>query len=141
MSCIIVIQNCTWIFSVLIFIRLNQGRTFWNKSLFNVRARIDEELFIASGFLWFFYLHFKCYLPFPSFPPTPKAAIPPSRPLLLWGCSLTRPPTPVSMPSHSPTLGASSLLRTKGLSSHWWPTRPSSAPYAAGAMGPSMCTL
>jgi hypothetical protein len=37
--------------------------------------------------------------------------------------------------------GASSLHRTKGLSSHWWLTRPSSATYAAGAMNPFMCTL
>jgi hypothetical protein len=51
------------------------------------------------------------------------------------------------LPTHSclPTLafpytGASSLHRTKGLSSQWWPKRPSSATYAAGAMGPSMCT-
>jgi hypothetical protein len=36
--------------------------------------------------------------------------------------------------------GASSLPRTKGLSSHWCMTRPSSATYAAGAMGPSMWT-
>jgi hypothetical protein len=48
--------------------------------------------------------------------------------------------------SHSPTYfhftalefsytGVSSLQRTKGLSSHWWPTRPSSATYAAGSHG------
>ena len=30
-----------------------------------------------------------------------------------------------------PYTGAYSLLKTKGLSSHWWPTRPSSATYAA----------
>jgi len=51
-------------------------------------------------------------------------------------------------PTHSclPTLafpytGASSLGRTKGFSSHWCPTKPSSATYAAGATGCSMCTL
>jgi hypothetical protein len=33
------------------------------------------------------------------------------------------------------------MLRTKGLSSHWYPTRPSSATYAEGALSPSMCTL
>ena len=37
--------------------------------------------------------------------------------------------------------GTSRLHRTKGLSSHWCPTRPPSAIYAAGAMGPSMCNL
>jgi hypothetical protein len=34
-----------------------------------------------------------------------------------------------------------SLHRTKGLSSHWCLTRPSSATCAAGAMSPTMCTL
>jgi hypothetical protein len=36
---------------------------------------------------------------------------------------------------------ASGLHRTKDLFSHWWQTRPSSATYVAGAIGPSMCTL
>jgi hypothetical protein len=40
-----------------------------------------------------------------------------------------------------PCTGASNLHWMKGLFSHWCPTRPSSATYAAGAMGPSMCTL
>jgi hypothetical protein len=39
-----------------------------------------------------------------------------------------------------PDVGSSSLHRTMGLSSHWCPTRLSSATYMAGAMGPSMCT-
>jgi len=33
------------------------------------------------------------------------------------------------------------FARTKGFSFHWCPTRPSSATYAAGAMGLPMCTL
>jgi hypothetical protein len=41
----------------------------------------------------------------------------------------------------SPYVGASSLHRTKGLSFHWCLTRPSSATYPPGVMGPSMCTL
>jgi hypothetical protein len=40
-----------------------------------------------------------------------------------------------------PFTGASDIHRTKGLSSHWCPTRLSSATYAARAMGPSQCTL
>jgi hypothetical protein len=51
-------------------------------------------------------------------------------------------------PTHScflvlafPYTGASSLHRTKDFSSHWCLRGPSSATYAAGAMGPSMCTL
>lgn len=39
-----------------------------------------------------------------------------------------------------PYSGALSLHRAKGLSSHWWPPRPSSATCAAGPMGPTMCT-
>jgi hypothetical protein len=62
----------------------------------------------------------------------------------------TPPPHPASMRlfPHSPTYscfptlafsytGASNLHKTKGLSSHWCPTRPSVATYVAGAMGPS----
>jgi hypothetical protein len=40
-----------------------------------------------------------------------------------------------------PYIGPLSLHRTKGLSSHWWPTRPSCATCVAGAMGLSICTL
>jgi hypothetical protein len=40
-----------------------------------------------------------------------------------------------------PYTGASSLHKTKGLSSHWCPIRLSSATYEARAMGPSMCTF
>jgi hypothetical protein len=40
-----------------------------------------------------------------------------------------------------PYTEASSLLRTKCLSSHWCPTRQSSATYTSGGMGTSMRTL
>jgi hypothetical protein len=57
-------------------------------------------------------------------------------------------PPPVQQPIHScfpvlafPYNGALSLHRTKDLSSHCCLTNSSSATYAAGAMGPSMCTL
>lgn len=40
-----------------------------------------------------------------------------------------------------PYIGALNPIRPKGCSSHWCPTRPSPATYAAGAMGPSMCIL
>jgi hypothetical protein len=39
------------------------------------------------------------------FPPTLKPPIPSLLPLLLWGCSNTHPPTPTSLPSHSPIVG------------------------------------
>jgi hypothetical protein len=60
----------------------------------------------------------------------------------------TLPPPPAHQVTQScfpvlafPYTGAWNLLRTKGLSSQWCLTRPSSATYAAGAMDPSMCTL
>jgi hypothetical protein len=61
---------------------------------------------------------------------------------------LYAPPSPAHQPTHShflalasPHTEAYSLHRTKDLSSHWCPTRPSSAAYAAGAMSPIMCVL
>ena len=45
-------------------------------------------------------------------------------------------------PEHAfPYTRSMSLLVSKGLSSHWCPTRPSSATHATGARGPSFCTL
>ena len=40
-----------------------------------------------------------------------------------------------------PYTEAWNLLRTKGLSSLWYPSRPSFASYETGTMGSSMCTL
>jgi len=81
----------------------------------------------------YFYLHFKCY-PFPvSHPKTPipspysffyEVVVPPQAPLF--------PPPRPDIPSFG---------KTKGFSSHWCPTRPSSATYAAGAMNLSIYTL
>jgi hypothetical protein len=58
------------------------------------------------------------------------------------------PTTPAHQTTHShipvlefPYTGASSLHKTKGLSSHCYLTRPSSGTYAAGTIGQSMCTL
>jgi hypothetical protein len=84
-----------------------------------------------SFLLFFIYLHFRCSLPSLS-PLQPPHPIPPpfaSKRVLLHS------------PTHFPFAGASSLHRTKDLSSHWSRTRQSSATCAAGAMGPSMCTL
>jgi len=54
--------------------------------------------------------------------------------LFLWECS--HPPTTSLLPTLAfPYTGAWSLHRTKGLFSHWCPTRPSSATYAAWAIG------
>jgi hypothetical protein len=43
-------------------------------------------------------------------------------------------PTPTSWPWHSPALGHIKFARSRGLSSQWWPTRPSFATYAARDM-------
>jgi hypothetical protein len=44
---------------------------------------------------------------------------------------LPYPPTPTSWPWCSPVLGHIKFVRPRGLCSWWWPTRPSSATYAA----------
>jgi hypothetical protein len=81
--------------------------------------------FLFFSFLFFFktffiryflYLHFKCYPESSLYPP----------PILL-----AYPPSPSSWPWRSPVLGRRKFARPRGLSSQWWPTRPSSATYAA----------
>jgi hypothetical protein len=44
---------------------------------------------------------------------------------------LPYPPIPTSWPWHSPILRHIMFVRPRGLSFQWWPTRPSSATYAA----------
>ena len=62
-----------------------------------------------------------------------KSPIPSPLLRLLWGCASTHPSTPTSPPWHSPTMGMEP-------SHDQGPLLPSSTIYAAGAMGPSMCT-
>jgi hypothetical protein len=73
-------------------------------------------IFIFSFLRYFLYLHFKCYLESSLYPPS--ALFP-------------YPPTPTSWPWHSPVLGHIKFVRLRGLSSQWWPSRPSYARYAA----------
>jgi hypothetical protein len=49
-------------------------------------------------------------------------------------CPLPYPLTPTSWPWHSPVLRYIKFARPRGLSFHWWPTRPSSDLYAATDM-------
>jgi hypothetical protein len=93
-------------------------------------------------FYWIFILFtFKMLSPFlvthPWKPPIPSLLL-----LLLWGSF------PSHVPTHSylnalalPYTSTLSLHRTKSLHSHWCLARLSSDTNAAGAMGPSMCTL
>jgi hypothetical protein len=60
-------------------------------------------IFLLNFIGYFICLHFKCY-PL-SWLPLQKPPIPTSLPLLLWWCSPTHLPTPVSPPWHSSTLG------------------------------------
>jgi hypothetical protein len=75
----------------------------------------------ADCFLFFIghfpHLHFQCY---PKSPHT----LPP----------LPYPPTPTSWPWCSPVLRHIKFARPRGLSSQWWPTRPSFDTYAARDM-------
>jgi hypothetical protein len=71
---------------------------------------------------YFLYIHFKFQML------SWKFSIP-SLPTLL-----PYPPTPASWPWHSPVLGHIKFVIPTGLSSQWWPTRPSSATYAARDM-------
>jgi hypothetical protein len=71
-----------------------------------------------------FFIYISNVITIPGFH-SQKPAIPLPLPLLLWGCLL---PTPHScLPALAfPYTGALSLHRIKGLSSHWYLTRPSS---------------
>jgi len=80
----------------------------------------------------FFILYFQCNPLYPS----PVHPLPLH--LLLWRCSHSQPPIPISMPCYY--VGEMSLHKTKGFSSYWCWTMPSSATYVAGIMSPSVCT-
>jgi hypothetical protein len=77
-------------------------RMIWSWPLFFIR--------------YFLHLHFKCYPKSPLYPPS---------------ALLPYPHTTTSWPWHSPVLGHITFARPQGLSSQWWPSRPSSATYAA----------
>jgi hypothetical protein len=85
---------------------------------------------LVSFPLVIFFIYISNVIPFPRFPSPTSPSFPcsPTHPLLLSGPGF-------------PHTGAYSLHRTKGLSSHWCPTRPFSAAYATGAMSPNMCAL
>ena len=99
----------------------------------------SHSLFLFSFIGHFLDLHFTfCPL---SRSTVQKPPIPSSLPLPLWW---ELPDSPINSCIHAlafPYTRASNHFRPKGCFSHWYPTRPSSATNAAGAMGLSMCTL
>ena len=89
-------------------------------------------------FVFILFIYISNVTPFPEFPSrNPYPILPPPVSMRV----LKHPYTHSHFPSLAfPYTGAWRLPRTKDLSSHWCPTRPSSATYMVGAMGPSMCT-
>lgn len=84
------------------------------------------------------FFHYKCH-PLSQLPET-------HYPIFLPPAFIRVHPIHPQTSSHFPALailstGALSFDRTKGLSSHWWLIRPSTAPYVAGAIGPFFSTL
>jgi hypothetical protein len=75
------------------------------------------DLFFNFFIRYFLHLHFKCYPESSLFTHTPAL--------------LPYPLTPTSWPWCSPVLRHIKFARPRGLSSQWWPTKPSSAIYAA----------
>jgi len=72
----------------------------------------------------------------------PEIPYPISHPLSPWVCFPIHFPTPSCLSIWAfPYTGASNIHSTKGLSSHWCPTRRSFPTYAAGDMSCSRCTL
>jgi hypothetical protein len=124
---------------------LNCSLVFSFQSLFrylhNARGHSCLPLFVCLfvySFIWLFSLFtFQMLPPFPV--PPLKHPIPSLSPCFYEGAPPPTHPLPPPRP-RSPLHWASSLHRSKGLSSHWCPTSPSSATYTAGAMGPSMYT-
>jgi hypothetical protein len=98
-----------------------------------------ENTFFLSSFLIFSLFTFQMLFPYLVSPLEIPCLI---LPLSTYVRVLPHPPTHSRLPTMAfPYTVASSLHRTKDLSSHWCLTRPSSANYEAGPMGPSKCTL
>jgi len=120
--------NSNWIKATKIF-----------KESLRVSLHYLGNVFFFLFWIFFIYISNVIHLPgFLSISPLSPPPLPSSR-----GCSPspTTPPFPPPCPDIPLPWGGFSLGRTKGFSSHWCPTRPSSATYAAGATGLSLCTL
>jgi hypothetical protein len=126
---------------LLIWILTQDDTHLWSGSwsIVCMNLRKDFELLILFVFSWFFLFNWIFSLfTFQMLSPFLVSLL--KTPYLLPLPLLPNPLIPASLPA-IPLHWASSLHRTKGLSSHRCPKRPSSVTYAAGAMGPCMYTL
>jgi hypothetical protein len=98
---------------------------------------IGIGIYIDLFLLGIFFIYISRVIPFPGIPSeNPYSTLPASMRMF------SHPPYHSHFPSLAfPYTGALNLQRTKVLSFHRYPIRPSSATYATGAMGPSMCTF
>ena len=111
--------------------------------IFDMRFKFDKTEYI---FFFFFFFYWIFYLfTFPMLSPFLISPLETSYPIHPAHASMRVLP---HSPTHSclhvlafPYTGVSRLHRTKDLSSHRCPTKPSSAIYAAGAMAPFMHSL
>jgi hypothetical protein len=126
------------VFLTYLLIYLPQTKTQDLKSTFPVciegqMANILYDSSIPFFELDIFLIYISNAIPLPNFP---------------FENPLSPLPSPYLQPKHShflaqefPYTGSYNLHRTNGLSSYWWPTRPSSATYAASVMSPTICFL
>jgi hypothetical protein len=90
-----------------------------HRMIFSISIHMPKNFMISFFIRYFLYLYFKCY---------PKSS--------LYNPPALSPyqPNPTSWPWHFPVVGYIKFARPSGLSSQWWPTRSSSATYAARDM-------
>jgi hypothetical protein len=113
---------------------------FLDKTLLGKRMcwiTIEKHLFVRDNLAFLlniFFIYISNVITFPCLSPQ-KTPILSLFPFLLWVCS----PTHSLLPPHPGILlhWGTDLSQDQGLSSYWWPTKPSSTTYAAGTMGPS----
>ena len=124
------------------FCKERKSLTLENISRHYTGSNISLGMLFIGYFIHFIHIYsltFQMLSLFPVFPSaTPLYHSPPP------ACMRVLPHPPTHSCLHTlkfPYTGALSLHRTKGLSSHWCPTRPSCVAYTSGAMDHSMCTL
>jgi hypothetical protein len=105
------------------------GFTFSSRNLHSFIWICINDIFYWLSYLFTFQMLSHFMVPLPGNPLSH-----PSSPCFYEG--VPHPPTLSCLPTLTfPYTGSSSFYRSKGLFSHWFPTRPSSVTYVAGAMG------